>query len=86
MMSDVVLNMCEDAQGMIWLVSEYCLMKYNPKKRSFTNYSESLFTGHFSFSEAKPLYVSEDHTIFFGTTQGALTINEKTIRKTCWRN
>lgn len=81
MMSDVVLNMCEDAQGMIWLVSEYCLMKYNPKKRSFTNYSESLFTGHFSFSEAKPLYVSESHTIFFGTTQGALTINEKTIRK-----
>lgn len=81
MMSDVILNMCEDTQGMIWLVSEHCLMKYDPQKESFTNYSESLFKGDFSFSEVKPLKVSESKTMYFGTTQGILPINEQTVRK-----
>lgn len=85
MMSDVILNMCEDKQGMVWLVSEHCLMRYNPKKLSFTNYSESLFAGNFSFSEAKPFHDARTEMIFFGTTQGVLPINEQIIRKSSFK-
>ena len=85
MMSDVVLNMCEDGHGMIWLVSEHCLMKYNPMRHSFTNYSESLFAGSFSFSEVKPLCDRGSGTLLFGTTQGVLTLNEQMVRKSSFK-
>lgn len=81
MASDVVLNMCEDRNGMIWLVSEHCMMRYNPKNRTFTNYSETFFSDGFSFSEVRPLYDKATGTTLFGTTQGLLTVSDKTIRK-----
>ncbi len=81
MASDVVLNMCEDKNGMIWLVSEHCLMKYNPKNRTFTNFSETFFADGFSFSEVRPLYDKAKGTTLFGTTQGLLAISDKTMTK-----
>lgn len=81
MASDIVLNMCEDTNGNIWLVSEHCLMKYNPKDNTFTNYSETFFTDGFSFSEVRPLCDSHAKSLFFGTTQGLLAINRKSISR-----
>ena len=81
MASDIVLNMCEDKSGMIWLVSEHCMMKYNPKDKSFTNYSETFFSDGFSFSEVRPLYDETTGTTLFGTTQGLLTVSDKAIMK-----
>lgn len=81
MASDVILNMCEDKNGMIWLVSEHCLMKYNPRRHTFTNYSETFFTDGFSFSEVRPYCNYTKETTFFGTTQGLLTLDEKAIAK-----
>lgn len=81
MASDVVLNMCEDKNGMIWLVSEHCMMKYAPKNKTFTNYSETFFSDGFSFSEVRPLYDKTTGTTLFGTTQGLLTVSDKAIRK-----
>lgn len=81
MSSDVVQNLFEDKAGQIWLVSERSLMTFNPKRQSFTNYTESMFTGDFSFSEVRPIYNSHDGTAYFGTTQGLMTINDKLIGK-----
>ena len=81
MASDIVLNMCEDKSGMIWLVSGHCMMKYNPKDKSFTNYSETFFSDGFSFSEVRPLYDETTGTTLFGTTQGLLTVSDKAIMK-----
>ena len=85
MASDVVLNMCEDKEGMIWLVSEHSLMKYDPVKNTFANYSGGLFSGDFSFSEACPLYNAADGTMLFGTTQGVLTINVNDFAKSSYK-
>lgn len=84
MASDVILNMCEDKSGMLWLVSEHCLMKYNPRKNTFTNYSETFFTDGFSFSEVRPYYSYAKEKTFFGTTQGLLVIDEKAITKSAF--
>lgn len=81
MSSDVVQNLFEDKTGLIWLVSERSLMTFNPKRQAFTNYTESMFDGDFSFSEVRPLYDFSDGTAYFGTTQGLMAINDKLIGK-----
>lgn len=85
MASDVVLNMLEDKHGMIWLVSEHCIMRYNPQAKTFTNYSGGLFAGDFSFSEVRPLYSAADETILFGTTQGVLSLSTHDMGKSNYR-
>lgn len=81
MSSDVVLNLFENRAGHIWLVSEHSLMDFDPIKQSFTNYTESMFAGGFSFSEVRPLYNPLDETALFGTTQGIMPINDRLISK-----
>lgn len=83
MASDVCLSLCEDNDGMIWIVSEQCLMMYNPRKQSFTNYTESMFADGFIFSEAEPLCMG--NALYFGTTQGLLCINTNTLKKNTFK-
>ncbi len=81
MASDVVLNMCEDKDGMLWIVSEHCIMKYDPAKETFTNCSGRLFSGGFTFSEVRPLCNAADGTMLFGTTQGLLSVHTADMAK-----
>lgn len=81
MASDVALSLCEGCDGNIWIVSEHCIMEYNPKKSYFSNYMGRFFSGEFSFSEVRPLYDSISGNMFFGTTQGLLNVNVKNKEK-----
>lgn len=83
MASDVCMALCEDNDGIVWIVSEQCLMTYNPKSQTFTNYTESLFADGFTFSEVEPLCVG--NAMYFGTTQGLLCINTDNLRKNTFK-
>ena len=78
MASDVCLSLCEDHDGIIRIISEHSLMMYHPKNRSFTNYTESMFSDGFAFSEAEPLIAG--HMMYVGTTQGLLCINTSVLK------
>lgn len=75
MASDVVLSLCEDGNGKIWCVSEHCVMEYDPRKKTFSNYMGSLFADGFSFSEVNPFFDRRSGLMLFGTTQGLLSLN-----------
>lgn len=81
MASDVVLNLCEDRRGHLWMVSEHSLMEYSPQTNTFTNYSESQFAGDFSFSEMRPIVGSGGKNLLIGTTQGFLDLPLGSIGK-----
>lgn len=83
MASDVCMSLCEDRDGMIWIVSEHCLMMYNPKNKSFTNYTESMFADGFTFSEAEPLCMGS--VIYFATTQGTLCLNTANLKRNTFK-
>ncbi len=81
MASDIVLTLCEDPKGNVWIVSERSLMEYTPKTMLFTNYTEGMFEGNFSFSEMYPAFVNNGSTLLCGTTQGLLVLNVKDFCK-----
>lgn len=81
MASDIVLNLCEDRTGSIWIVSERSLIQYAPKTKLFTNYSEGVFENNFSFSEMHPAFIAGSNTLLLGTTQGLLPIHISDISK-----
>ena len=81
MASDVALSLCEDGRGRIWVVSEPSLMEYDPRSKTFSNYTDSFFAEEFSFSEVKPLYSKAKATLLLGTTQGLLTVSTKDTGK-----
>ena len=81
MASDVALSLCEDGRGRIWVVSEHSLMEYDPRSKTFSNYTDSFFAEEFSFSEVKPLYSKAKATLLLGTTQGLLTVSTKDTGK-----
>lgn len=81
MVSDVALSLCEDGRGRIWVVSEHSLMEYDPRSKTFSNYTDGFFAEKFSFSEVKPLYSKTTATLLLGTTQGLLTLSTKNTGK-----
>ncbi len=81
MYTDVVLSLFEDIKGNIWSVSEHGLISFNPKDKTFTNYIEGIFSDGFSFSECSPLSINNGKTTLFGTTQGLIALDNKTLGK-----
>lgn len=81
MTTDVTLSLCEDTKGHIWIVSEHCFMVYKPESKTFTNYTEGLFSDGFSFSEVPPLFMKRKGTMIIGTTQGVLNIKCNDLSK-----
>ncbi len=81
MASDIVLNLCEDPTGNIWIVSERSLTQYSLKSKLFTNYSDGVFENDFSFSEMQPALITSSNTFLFGTTQGILPLSPSDIGK-----
>lgn len=81
MASDVALSLCEDGRRNVWLVSEHTLMEYDTKTKAFSNYSDGIFAGGFSFSEVKPLYLNKKQTLLLGSTQGLISFSTKDSRK-----
>lgn len=79
MCSDVCLSLCQDNKGIVWIVSEHSLMMFDLKRQSFTNFTETMFTHGFSFSEVVPLCINGN--ILFGTTQGLLTVKGDDCQK-----
>ncbi len=75
LISNLVLQIKEDAQKQLWIVSESNLMRFNPGNKKFENYYDisKQLKGE-NFSEGGDISASSGN-IVLGTTGGFITIN-----------
>lgn len=78
--SDILLSVEEDHEGNLWISTENGLSKFYPEKEQFENYTEQDLGMKMRFEEATSLYTSAQQ-ILFGTSNGVLCFDPKTIRK-----
>ncbi len=70
----------EDAQGMIWISTEYGISRFNPEAGTFENYFFSDFMPDNVYSDNCAV-ILEDGRLAFGTSQGLVVINPENVKK-----
>ena len=78
LVNDVVQNILEDSNGMLWIATEYGVTKFNPSNHSFENYFFSSYTLGNVYNENSAC-VCEDGRLLFGTNYGLTLIDPKKI-------
>ena len=78
----IVQSMIEDNSGIIWIVREASIDKYNPKTRKLEVFGPNDFDFNMTFTECRPIHDPSTDNITVGTPMGSLTFNPKVLKKT----
>ena len=76
--SDVALNVTEDRNGYIWVISERLLMRFNPRNENFENFGNDIFPRYTTLSENKP-YIYPDGKLLVSTGTGVAMVEPDKI-------
>ncbi len=71
--SDIALNLVEDKNGFIWVLTERLLMRFDPKSENLENFGTDIFPRYATFSENKP-HICKNGNLLVSTSMGILVI------------
>lgn len=77
--SDIMLSMCEDNKGNLWIVTEEDLIKYDPHTGVFENVPSRSFAGSLYFNEGESLRTRKG-MLMFNTDKGLLYFDPDSLR------
>lgn len=78
--SDILLAMCKDNRGNIWISTENGISRFTPPRFRFESYTEDCLDLPVNFSESAVLFTSSGKMLF-GTNKGFMAFNPGQIRK-----
>ncbi len=81
----IVQSMIEDNSGIIWIVREASIDKYDPKTKKIDVYGPNDFDYNMTFTECRPVHDPSTDDITIGTPMGSITFNPKTLTKTTYQ-
>lgn len=81
--SDVLLSMCEDDKGNLWLSTEHGVSKFTPSADFFENYDDRSITFRVRFNEAA-LSIISSGDILLGASNGIFRFHPDSIYKSAY--
>lgn len=81
----IVQSMVEDNSGIIWIIREASIDKYNPKTHETDVYGPNDFDYNMTFTECRPVHDPSSDDITIGTPMGSVTFNPKKLVKTTYQ-
>ena len=76
--SDIAINLVEDRNGYIWVLTERLLMRFDPKSENFENFGTDIFPRYATLAESKP-YICDDGNLLVATSMGILVVEPDKI-------
>ena len=81
--SDILLSICEDNKGNLWMSTENGISKFIPGEERFENYADEHSSFRIRFSEAASVYTSWGN-LMYGTSEGIFFFNPDITRKSTY--
>lgn len=81
--SDVIMGLCADHQGNLWMSTDNSLSKFIPAEQRFENFSCKHEYPHIRFNEASVLTLPSNMLVF-GTNLGALSLHPDSLTKSSY--
>lgn len=78
--SDIMLSVCEDNKGFLWLSTETGISQFNLTDKRFDNYTKGYMNMRIRFNEATVLYTTSGQ-VLFGTDKGFLAFDPTRVHK-----
>lgn len=81
----IVQGIVEDNHGLLWLVRESSIDKYDPKTGKMDVFGPNDFDYNMTFTEARPIHDPATDNISVGTPMGRITFNPAKLTKTSYQ-